>query len=267
MLRQVLEKLILNTFQSTPNQDVGLLTARRLHPSSTSGLEDGRNVPFQLSGVYWSWPTETCRDGLWGEAVEDQGWTGRHRESGWHGRLRVRMSNSSNYVPKPVQVVQNHHHHHHHRLPKINVVILIRWRSAILPPTPETQIEIDLDTRFSFFQIAQTQIRSICQVLERYARRFNRTWGISVSWGAKWKNNPLRQVGELCISVTYYYFYWLHLFSSWFLEWIRRRTEDGLATIKRIGIDATFKVLDSISIRILEKLFFFRWHLRITSSF
>jgi len=106
------------------------------------------------------------------------------------------MSNSSNYVPKPVQVVQHHHHHHHHhhRPPKINVVILIRWRSAILPPTPETQIEIDLDTRFSFFQIAQTQIRSICQVLERYARRFNRTWGISVSWGAKWKNNPLRLV-------------------------------------------------------------------------
>ena len=77
----------------------------------------------------------------------------------------------------------------------------------ILPPTLETQIEIDLDTRFSFFQIAQTQIRSICQVLERYARRFNHTWGISVSWGAKWKKNPLWQVGELCISVTYYYFY------------------------------------------------------------
>ena len=77
-------------------------TARRLHPSSTSGLEDGRNVPFPLSGVCWSWPTETCRDGLWGEAVEDQGWTGRHRESGWHRRLHVPMSNSSGYVPKPV---------------------------------------------------------------------------------------------------------------------------------------------------------------------
>ena len=102
VLRQVLEKLILNTYQSNPNQDVVLLTARRLHPSSTSGLEDGRNVPFPLSGVCWSWPTETCRDGLWGEAVEDQGWTGRHRESGWHRRLHVPMSNSSGYVPKPV---------------------------------------------------------------------------------------------------------------------------------------------------------------------
>ena len=28
----------------------------------------------------------------------------------------------------------------------------------ILPPTPETQIEIDLDTRFSLSQFAQTQI-------------------------------------------------------------------------------------------------------------
>ena len=35
------------------------------------------------------------------------------------------------------------HHHHHHEI--------FSWRSACIPPTPETQEEVDLDTRYLFY--------------------------------------------------------------------------------------------------------------------
>ena len=34
-----------------------------------------------------------------------------------------------------------------------------------------------------------------------------------------------------------------HRFSPWVLQWLTRRAEEGLSTISRIGVDATFKVI------------------------
>ena len=46
-----------------------------------------------------------------------------------------------------------------------------------------------------------------------------------------------------------------HRFSPWVLQWLTRRAEEGLSTISRIGVDATFKVIHLCKAPNLAQLF------------
>ena len=90
-----------------------------------------------------------------------------------------------------------------------------RWRGEAIPPTPGTQEEINLDTRYLHMSTKHFAI------FPRFSRDL-------VRGEYQYPGEPNGRV--------------IVLGSRWLMGWLEEREGGGLVTITRIGIDGTFKI-------------------------
>ena len=72
-------------------------------------------------------------------------------------------------------------------------------------------------------------------------RRLNCLRRIPISWRAQRTNYLVWKVLNTFHQIPFYRIF-IIFYSPWVVQWLTRRAEEGLNTISRIGIDATFKV-------------------------